>query len=417
MSGFAAMGLPRPADVPVEAGSAMLKSEVFTEIITKLITEIERRGLEEEGLYRVSGSYVNSKQLKGKLLAGVTDKTAAMLEAVQNVHELTTTLKQTLRELNPPLLTYEAYDRWKAAAAEENPLQRNQDVASVLRSLPGEHIKLTGILINHLRAVAAKRQQNKMDIPNLSLVFGPNLLRSPKGALNDLRDTTYQTGIVMILIKAPPGSDVDQLMQVAINPSAAVAPRRKMSYPKLSDPSIQAAMDTMVNTDTLSTEDAFKLFDIDGDGEISVEELTLILRAQGHLMSKKEIEQLMADIDLNGDGAIDMNEFQMAATHQILKADAGDAIPDQEKVQSSVKTFATFDVGGSTPSGSLTKAEVEYICRTYGDGEQFTHEEIGLLMAELGLGNANADSAFEYARWVEALAPSLIDTSGKHFKR
>ena len=61
----------------------------------------------------------------------------------------------------------------------------------------------------------------------------------------------------------------------------------------------------------------------DGDGEISVEELTLILRAQGHLMSKKEIEQLMADIDLNGDGAIDMNEFQMAATHQILKADAG----------------------------------------------------------------------------------------------
>ena len=101
-----------------------------------------------------------------------------------------------------------------------------------------------------------------MDIPNLSLVFGPNLLRSPKGALNDLRDTTYQTGIVMILIKAPPGSDVDQLMQVAINPSAAVAPRRKMSYPKRSDPSIQAAMDTMVNTDTLSTEDAFKLFDI-----------------------------------------------------------------------------------------------------------------------------------------------------------
>ena len=48
----------------------------------------------------------------------MTDKTAAMLEAVQNVHELTTTLKQTLRELNPPLLTYEAYDRWKAAAAE-----------------------------------------------------------------------------------------------------------------------------------------------------------------------------------------------------------------------------------------------------------------------------------------------------------
>jgi len=40
MSGFAAMGLPRPADVPVEAGSAMLKSEVVSSPVGKCRTRL-----------------------------------------------------------------------------------------------------------------------------------------------------------------------------------------------------------------------------------------------------------------------------------------------------------------------------------------------------------------------------------------
>ena len=70
-------------------------------------------------------------------------------------------------------------------------------------------------------------------------------------------------------------------------------------------PSHQVATQSSLSTDALSNDDAFNLFDIDGDGEISLEELGTILRAQGNLMVEAEIKAVMRAIDKNGDGVID----------------------------------------------------------------------------------------------------------------
>lgn len=83
-----------------------------------------------------------------------------------------------------------------------------------------------------------------------------------------------------------------------------------MVYPKRADPVVVKAtealveMQTSLSTDTLSNDDAFNLFDIDGDGEISLEELGTILRAQGNVMLETEIKAVMRAIDTNGDGVI-----------------------------------------------------------------------------------------------------------------
>ncbi|TSK14498.1 Calcium-binding protein 5 [Bagarius yarrelli] len=52
--------------------------------------------------------------------------------------------------------------------------------------------------------------------------------------------------------------------------------------------------------------DAFKQFDIDGDGEITTEELKLAMtKLLGKNMSPKEIDAVVREVDNNGDGTVD----------------------------------------------------------------------------------------------------------------
>ncbi|KAK3528611.1 hypothetical protein QTP70_005348 [Hemibagrus guttatus] len=55
--------------------------------------------------------------------------------------------------------------------------------------------------------------------------------------------------------------------------------------------------------------DAFKQFDMDGDGEITTEELKLAMsKLLGENMSHKEIDAVVREVDDNGDGTVDFEE-------------------------------------------------------------------------------------------------------------
>ncbi|XP_046900467.1 calcium-binding protein 4 [Hypomesus transpacificus] len=57
---------------------------------------------------------------------------------------------------------------------------------------------------------------------------------------------------------------------------------------------------------------AFKQFDFDGDGRITLEELKEAMKALlGEKLKKGELEEILEDIDLNKDGTIDFDEFVM----------------------------------------------------------------------------------------------------------
>ncbi|XP_020008165.1 calcium-binding protein 2 isoform X3 [Castor canadensis] len=56
--------------------------------------------------------------------------------------------------------------------------------------------------------------------------------------------------------------------------------------------------------------DAFREFDTNGDGCISLGELRAALRALlGERLSQREVDEILQDIDLNGDGLVDFEEF------------------------------------------------------------------------------------------------------------
>ncbi|KAF9609741.1 hypothetical protein IFM89_018189 [Coptis chinensis] len=56
--------------------------------------------------------------------------------------------------------------------------------------------------------------------------------------------------------------------------------------------------------------DAFKVFDLNGDGFISSEELDIVLSKLGELRSPEDCKKMILKFDKNFDGMIDLEEFK-----------------------------------------------------------------------------------------------------------
>ena len=56
-------------------------------------------------------------------------------------------------------------------------------------------------------------------------------------------------------------------------------------------------------------QEAFEMFDVNKDGTISKKELEFILRSLNEDPDEDEINQLLEDVDVDGNGEIDFEEF------------------------------------------------------------------------------------------------------------
>lgn len=81
------------------------------QLVEKLINYIEMHGLYTEGIYRKSGSANKIKELRQGL---DTDVGSVNLDDY-NIHVIASVLKQWLRELPSPLMTFELYEEFLRA--------------------------------------------------------------------------------------------------------------------------------------------------------------------------------------------------------------------------------------------------------------------------------------------------------------
>ncbi|RVE75519.1 hypothetical protein OJAV_G00017670 [Oryzias javanicus] len=169
-------------------------------VVDMCIQEIEARGLQSEGLYRLSGF---SELIEDVKLAFDRDGEKADISssAYEDINIITGALKLYFRELPIPLITYDAYPRFIEAAKISDPEKLLESLHEALKLLPPAHCETLRYLMGHLKRVTQYEKENLMSSENLGIVFGPTLMRAPGlDAMTALNDIRYQRLVVETLI-------------------------------------------------------------------------------------------------------------------------------------------------------------------------------------------------------------------------
>uniref|UniRef100_A0A3Q3A1N2 BCR activator of RhoGEF and GTPase n=1 Tax=Kryptolebias marmoratus TaxID=37003 RepID=A0A3Q3A1N2_KRYMA len=144
-------------------------------IVRQCVEEIERRGMEEVGIYRVSGVATDIQALKAAFDSNNKDVSLMMRE--MDVNAIAGTLKLYFRELPEPLFTDELYPNFAGGIGLSDSLAKESCMLNLLLSLPETNLVTFLFILDHLKRVAENESVNKMSLHNLATVFGPTLLR------------------------------------------------------------------------------------------------------------------------------------------------------------------------------------------------------------------------------------------------
>ncbi|XP_030760725.1 active breakpoint cluster region-related protein-like [Sitophilus oryzae] len=146
-------------------------------IITACIREVERRGMSEVGVYRVSGSASDISKLKKSFETNSYEAEQLLKEV--DIHSVTGILKLYLRELPEALFTDHLYPELLEVFNQSNGnlIKRTELLKSCFEKLPLQNRESIKCILDHLMRVHAYEEDNKMSLHNLATVFGPTLLR------------------------------------------------------------------------------------------------------------------------------------------------------------------------------------------------------------------------------------------------
>mmetsp|Transcript_10241 Transcript_10241/g.30835 ORF Transcript_10241/g.30835 Transcript_10241/m.30835 type:complete len:774 (-) Transcript_10241:75-2396(-) len=197
-------------------------------LIEDLIATVNSRGI-VEGIYRVPGDRQGTSLLIEQYFNDPRRKRLGVY-TIRSVHTCASALKQFLRELDEPLLTFDNYDGFIAATKASDLDMRCSAIAAELAKLPLHNFYTLRALIEHLQVIASEVALTRMKISNLAAVFAPTLMACPEGDEAGLRDVMFQMVCVDTVLKLDKSSwdeaqaHVEKAMRVQ---SASPVPARR----------------------------------------------------------------------------------------------------------------------------------------------------------------------------------------------
>ncbi|XP_069114951.1 calmodulin-like [Argopecten irradians] len=132
--------------------------------------------------------------------------------------------------------------------------------------------------------------------------------------------------------------------------------------------------------------EAFSLFDKKGDGTITTKELGTVMRSLGQNPTDAELEDMVNEVDADGNGAIDFPEFLTMLARKMKDGDNEDELRE---------TFKVFDRDGS---GFIGVVELRRVMSDL--GEKLTDEEVDEMIREADM---DGDGQVNYEEFVSMM--------------
>ena len=132
--------------------------------------------------------------------------------------------------------------------------------------------------------------------------------------------------------------------------------------------------------------EAFDNFDKGHNGYISIKDLRFIMKSLNQNPSEAELRQILAEVDLDGSGTIDFNEFCI-----LMQQRSKESEPEEEIIAA----FRVFDKDGN---GTLGTKELRHIMTSIGD--KLTDEEVDQMIDEADI---DGDGVINYEEFVRMM--------------
>ncbi|XP_050773282.1 rho GTPase-activating protein 40 isoform X6 [Gopherus flavomarginatus] len=172
-----------PLSTLLENDQKLIPNTKVPLILQALLSCLEKKGLDTEGILRVSGSQTRIKSLEEKLESDFYTGLFHWDEVRQN--DVSGLLKRFIRELPTPLLTAEYLPAFAAVQNIPDLKQRLQALNLLILILPEPNRNTLKALLEFLSKVVAREKKNKMNLWNVSTVIAPNLFMH-KGLANKI---------------------------------------------------------------------------------------------------------------------------------------------------------------------------------------------------------------------------------------
>ena len=108
-------------------------------------------------------------------------------------------------------------------------------------------------------------------------------------------------------------------------------------------------VDQLTEEQIAEFKEAFSLFDKDGDGTITTKELGTVMRSLGQNPTEAELQDMINEVDVDGNGTIDFPEFLSLMARKMKDTDTEEEL---------IEAFKVFDRDGN---GLISAAELRYI--------------------------------------------------------
>ena len=157
------------------------------------------------------------------------------------------------------------------------------------------------------------------------------------------------------------------------NPQLQIMEKLYEQFGEYSNPgnvgdSPEAKLDKLTVEQTAEFKETFSLFDKDGDGILTAKKLGTVMRSLGQNPTEVELQDMIDEVNVDGNGTIDFPEFSSLMTRKMKDTDTEEEL---------VEAFKVSDRDGN---GFLSTAELRHVMMNL--GEKLIDEEVDEMIRE-----------------------------------